>query len=156
MRLGPVVSAHHCPVFVYLMSAANPPSKLRHVKWAVVVVVLFLFAYGLWIFVDEMRTQATLGPEAEARIAAKITGSYVRLDGKLTEVMTILSIERHGAAAKAGFREDDIIVDDLTIGDVYRKLSGRSGASVTFHVVPGGDGPPLSHRKRRKVVLILP
>jgi hypothetical protein len=128
--------------------------------WWIPTAVVMLIAGGivLWFFITffwEMGTQAVLLPSVERRIGAEIRSPELKLGGEGHEVMAFENVGP-GACARAGIMEGDIIVSHRTIGQLCRLLRGPKGTQVTVEVAPGGDGPPLAERVKRKVTITLP
>jgi hypothetical protein len=80
---------------------------------------------------------------------------YVRCGRWTHDVLTVTSLDPCGAFARAGFRDGDVIVGP-SISGLYKLLHRRRGSEVRLQVVEGGDGPPLSQRPRREIIVRVP
>ena len=125
--------------------------RRRVFQFAKVAFLVLVGSFLCW-FVWEMYTQATVGPVIEERLGFTLGTPYVQ--GR--EVKTVDYVHPGKAFADAGFSEGDIIVDDLTLGQLYRRLDQAKGQTVTIHVVDGGAGPPVHDRDVRAVAVHVP
>jgi hypothetical protein len=67
-----------------------------------------------------------------------------------------MGVTPDGAAAVAGIKEGDIIVEDVWIGDLVDRFNAPSGTTAEVVIVSGGDGLPVDERQKRTVAVILP
>ena len=84
---------------------------------------------------------------------------YYNINGKGTEVMDVAFVQPGGVFAKAGFKAGDIFIDlrsRNSINELYRLLEKSRGKSITFRVVPGGNGPALKQRPIRSITFTVP
>ncbi len=127
--------------------------------FALFVIVLMLACGGSVFtrFSKEMWTQATQLPTVEQRIGASISAPDVTLGGNAKEVILFSEIEAGSPAAVAGIMDGDIVIEDVSIGDLCRRFDGtKRGRQASVEIVSGGDGPPLDQRPQRRVTIILP
>jgi len=124
------------------------------VSAAVIGLVVTIAVFGP--FACEMWTQATLLPTVERRIGAEIRAPYVILGKRDREVITFSAVNPGGPAATAGVTSGDIVVEDVSIGELCRRLNAVKDARVVVEVAPGGNGPELDRRPHRKASILLP
>ena len=138
-------------------------SVIRALGWRKMVLLLAFVAAGLLVsttilvpFASEMWTQATLMLTVERRIGAEIRAPYVTLGKTDREVITFSAVRPGGPVANAGVANVDFVVEDVSIGDLSRRLNATKGTRVSVEVAPGGNGTELDQRPRRKVSIVLP
>jgi hypothetical protein len=119
------------------------------------VLLLFLFVCG-WRFTDDLRFFDTHAEALKRDLGFDYRSPYFRIGGRLREVMTLEGIVPDGVLARAGIREGDIPLDESSIIGLFRMLESARGSNVAISVVPGGDGPPLEQRPKRKVEFFVP
>lgn len=119
-----------------------------------------LISMGLfvWIPLEAFYWQLYRGIPLEKDLGFTHGSPYVKIgDSKWgTEVMTLEKISPSGVLGKAGIKEGDIPLDNLSITEFYRKLDRSRGKKVTIMVVPGSDGPSLTERPMRTVTFEVP
>jgi hypothetical protein len=122
-----------------------------------VVATFVAFVYFLlWPFAVEMATQARLLPGIERRIGAKICAPEVSVGGHLLEVITFAEVVPGAPCSRAGIASGDIIASDQLIGSLCKRLQLPTGTRVVVEVVPGGPGPTIAERPKRRAVIVLP
>jgi hypothetical protein len=111
-------------------------------------------AAALQRFSEEAYFQTTLGPRVRQKYGFEVGTPFVQAGRRKVEVAE-LRVRPGGLLARAGVREGDLLADE-TLGQLYRLLAAPKGAVISIRVVPGGDGPPLSERPVRIIVVTGP
>ncbi len=119
---------------------------------------LVSIGFSVWIPAEACYWQLHRGMPLEEDLGFTHGSPYVWIGDSEwgTEVMTLEKVSPSGVLAKAGIKEGDIPLDDLSITEFYRMLVRSRGKTVTIKVVPGGDGPPLNERPVRTVTFRVP
>jgi hypothetical protein len=117
-----------------------------------------LVAVVLGVFVVEMALQAVMTPRVERRYGFELGSPYVKVGpDEEEEVRVFERVDSGGAFARAGVTEGDILGGMLSKGLLYLYLSLLSpGDSTRVTILPGGDGPPIRKRPKRRVTVVAP
>jgi hypothetical protein len=111
----------------------------------------------LVLFIAEMALQAIVGPKVEQRFGFELGSPYVMAGGREEEVPVIERVDSGGAFARAGLAEGDILVNHISKGLLYLSLSlAGTGDTRRVTVVPGGDGPRIGRRPKRRLTVVAP
>lgn len=124
---------------------------------SLLIAIPLIFAaagYAYWTTYQGQKYQSHLGGDLRERLGFTHGSPYVIAGEEKIEVFTVYP-EADGFLYAAGFRSGDIVTSESITG-FYRLLYQNAGKPVSVVVVPGGDGPPISLRKKRKFEFTLP
>lgn len=79
----------------------------------------------------------------------------VKLGDYIREVFTIEHVVPGGEFAEAGVKSGDIVLSHKILS-FYAELNESRGGAFRFTVAEGGNGPTLSERSRREIVVFVP
>jgi membrane-associated protease RseP (regulator of RpoE activity) len=116
----------------------------------------------LWYPFSSLYYQVYCGVRLEHDLGVRIGSPYVKIEDSTlssligTEVMTFEKLAPDSPLARAGIKEGDIPLDDLSFTEFYRMLEQSRGKTIRITVVPGGNGPDLNARPRKTVEFTVP
>lgn len=125
-------------------------SKVAYALFGCVAAAMGLFLAHMWYY------QRHLGRPLNTQLGFTHGSPYVQCGEEWREVITIHSVEADGVFAHTGFTVGDIIVEPDGSSELYRTLHEGRGGEVMVSVVDGGDGPPLSERRVRRLRFRVP
>ena len=106
----------------------------------------------------EMYLQFALRFPIERELGFLFASPRIELEDSLfsTEVITFAWVNKDGILWKAGVRDGDILLDNRYMGRICSDWNAARGQSVTFRVVPFGNGPRLVDRDIRTITFVMP
>jgi hypothetical protein len=114
-----------------------------------------LIALSVYVVVEAYYYQGRLAEDLRRELGFAHCTPYVRCGRWTHDVLTVTDVDPYGVFARAGFRDGDVIVGP-SISGLYKLLHCGRGSKVRLKVVEGGDGPPLSKRPRREIIVRVP
>ena len=136
-------------------SGNRSASALNRIAMAGAALLVIAVLVVLGMFGRETFLYIALGATVHPKYGFSVGTPIVRAGPERVEVIQLL-VKPGGLFAQAGVRDGDILLDRLTIVQLYERLNAPRGAAVGFHVVPGGDGAPIESRPRRRITVISP
>lgn len=121
------------------------------------IVLLAIVSLIALTFVRSMYIQATLLRKIETQYGGYISGQYVTINHDHIEVLTLGPLTHGGVFQRSGVLDGDIVVGP--VGDITSfllLLDVPAGTIIYLDVVDGGNGPPLSSRPMRQIILVSP
>src|SRR5215831_8615086 len=125
-------------------------------QWWIILALLLtlLILFIVWTAYEGFYYQVRMGAQLRYDLGFDHGTRYV---GRFSEVLTIGSVTAGGLFDQAGFYENDVIVDDLSITGLYKMLErARGGEPVTITVASCIEGRPLNDQPIRRLAVNVP
>jgi hypothetical protein len=129
-------------------------------KWIIRASCAFTVLFVAWVVYIAFNAwywQGTIGASLEQELGFQHGSPYIWEDGSSQprEVLTVESVVPNGIFDQAGFQRGNVI-QGVSTNELFRLLHRGRGQQVTFRVVDGGNGPPLSKRPERLITVSVP